>query len=378
MVNDSIKITYLFVSGRKSRTTSKEKYAREFFYSYDYFKNKYKSTEIIEFNDVTKYSKILKKLLSYIDRFLRKILKFPIFMHEIVNLKNFSRIMNTDILVITNDRIGFSILPIMLAKKISRKRYLSSNVFVLGLFSNLGNNFIQKFIQKIVLSFYFSTYDNFIFIGKSEYEFAINYAEKYSNKFEYIPFSIDEKFWTNSKNKKDNDILFIGNDGNRDFEKLNKISTILNELDFVYVTKNIKKEEIKQDNVTLVEGHWNYNFLTDTDIKEFYERSKLTIIPLKDSIQPSGQSVALQSMSIGTPVLISKTKGFWDHTYFKNRENIYFIDGECSAEDWAKRIKEILSNKKELENISRRGEKLIKDNFNLESFNKKMENIVGL
>ena len=133
------------------------------------------------------------------------------------------------------------------------------------------------------------------------------------------------------------------------FDKLNKISKILNELNFVYVTKNIKKEEIKQDNVTLVEGHWNYNFLTDTDIKEFYERSKLTIIPLKDSIQPSGQ--VLLSLCLWYALLISK--GFWDHTYFKNKENIYFIDEECSAEDWAERINEILSNKEELENISK-------------------------
>ena len=38
----------------------------------------------------------------------------------------------------------------------------------------------------------------------------------------------------------------------------------------------------------------------------------MTIIPLKNSIQPSGQSVALQSMACGTPVVITETFGFWD------------------------------------------------------------------
>ena len=39
------------------------------------------------------------------------------------------------------------------------------------------------------------------------------------------------------------------------------------------------------------------------------QESKITIIPLKNTLQPSGQSVALQSMANGTPVLISKTDG---------------------------------------------------------------------
>ena len=43
---------------------------------------------------------------------------------------------------------------------------------------------------------------------------------------------------------------------------------------------------------------------------------------MKDSLQPSGQSVTLQSMSLGIPVLISKTVGFWDFSKFRDEENI--------------------------------------------------------
>ena len=53
----------------------------------------------------------------------------------------------------------------------------------------------------------------------------------------------------------------------------------------------------------------------------FYEQSNLSIIPLKNSLQPSGQSVALQSMSMEVPVLMTKTDGFWDHSVFDNNKN---------------------------------------------------------
>ena len=36
----------------------------------------------------------------------------------------------------------------------------------------------------------------------------------------------------------------------------------------------------------------------------------------------------MQSMSVGTPVIISKTIGFWDNFNFRDYENIYFVEEE--------------------------------------------------
>ena len=43
----------------------------------------------------------------------------------------------------------------------------------------------------------------------------------------FLPFCIDTEFWTDKNNKditKNKNIIFVGNDGNRDFELLDKIS----------------------------------------------------------------------------------------------------------------------------------------------------------
>ena len=147
---------YLFVSGRKNRLNVLEDCAKEFFYSYNFFKDKYIETDVMEFNEVKDYSKLFKKILKLSDRILRKMVKFPIFMSEIVNKTNFNKIINSDVLVITNDRIGCSIIPIMLMSKLRKKKFYTTNVFVLGLFSNLGSGKIQKFFQKCFLNLYFS------------------------------------------------------------------------------------------------------------------------------------------------------------------------------------------------------------------------------
>ena len=107
-----------------------------------------------------------------------------------------------------------------------------------------------------------------------------------------------------------------------------------------------------------------------------YSQSKLTIIPLKNSLQPSGQSVALQSMSMNTPVIITQTDGFWDVENFKHKENIYFID-KNKVSDWEIAIEELENDEKIYQKIQINAKSLIDQKFNTLEFGKNLFNIVG-
>ncbi len=377
MVNKNTNVTYLFVSGRKNRIVSDKIYSKEFFYSYHFVKKYFSNVEILEFNDVKNVYRITANTLKFIDKTLRKITKLPFFMTEIINYVNFKKLYTTDILVATNDRIGLSIMPILFIKKLVFRKQISNNMFVLGLFSNISNSSVIRKIQKIILGLCFRVYDNFIFIGKSEYEYAKENNRKFERKFHYIPFSVDFNFWNTSNLPKKNDdyVLFIGNDGYRDFDKVIKIAKNLQNVNFCFVTNQIKKEDRLPSNVKLIEGHWNYEILSDEELKEIYNNAILTIIPLKDSLQPSGQSVALQSMSSGTPVMISKTSGFWDFDHFTNLENIVFIE-DNSVKNWCMQINSLIKDPNTLKAIANNGLYTIKNYFNLEIFDYKVFDII--
>ena len=111
-------------------------------------------------------------------------------------------------------------------------------MFVLGLFSNISNIYLIKTIQKIILGLCFRVYDNFIFIGKSEYQYALDNNKKFENKFHYIPFSVDFNFLElfNITKKNSDYVLFIGNDGYRDFDKVIEIARNLENINFYFVT----------------------------------------------------------------------------------------------------------------------------------------------
>ena len=104
------------------------------------------------------------------------------------------------------------------------------------------------------------------------------------------------------KFSKRKNILFVGNDGFRDYER-RKLSKLLEDFNFVYVSENINESNLNNKNSDIKNGSWGEPYLTDIDLKIEYQ-AFLTIIPLRNSLQPSGQSVTLQSIACGTPVLI--------------------------------------------------------------------------
>ena len=118
--------------------------------------------------------------------------------------------------------------------------------------------------------------------------------------------------------------------------------------------------------------------MSDYDLKKLYLESFLTIIPLKSSYQPSGQSVALQSMSLGTPVMISKTSGFWDDSSFFDNENIFFIEEEEEVSAWVNKILKVYKDFKLLEKVSNNAKHKVINDYNLYKFDEKIKKITGL
>ena len=118
--------------------------------------------------------------------------------------------------------------------------------------------------------------------------------------------------------------------------------------------------------------------MSDYDLKKLYLESFLTIIPLKNTYQPSGQSVALQSMSLGTPVMISNTSGFWDDSSFFDNENIFFIEEEEEVSAWVNKILKVYKDFKLLEKLSNNAKHKVINDYNLYKFDEKIKNIIGL
>ena len=362
-------ITFVYQSGRKDRLNSKGAFPQEFFYGFEYFKNVFDKYKIIEFNN-----KKFKNIRSLISLFLEKVSGLPFFMQKIINLENYKIFKNSDVIVFTNQRVAISTLPIV--KYLNLYKNNKKIVYVMGLFNVVHKNNIKNFLRRFFIGVFVKNFDHLIFLSKGEYEFVKNNYSKFSSKFSFIPFSVDTTFWKDKNEKrKNNRILFIGNDGKRDYDFAIDLANKLRDFEFIFVTNKIQQSPDLPPNITLHNGSWHENLLTDSDIRNLYNSSCLTIIPLKESLQPSGQSVALQSMSCGTPVMITKTKGFWEIEKFEDQKNIFFISkNEVSI--WAPNIINFFQNYKNDENLKKNIIQTIEENYSLDRFNSEIEKII--
>tara|TARA_B110000444_G_C18833825_1_gene594794 strand:+ start:77 stop:1210 length:1134 start_codon:yes stop_codon:yes gene_type:complete len=374
MTSEKTEITYVFGFGRSKLILSDEKFADEFFYGYFKFLNTDININYIEFEDNSEI-KTPRKILSLISKVLRKISRLSFFMENICSIKNFKILWHTKNIVATNDRIGISLLPFLIIYKLFKVN--KTTVIVMGLLAKQTTNLFSHIIQRILLNIFFSVGNNFIFLSKSECRQAEVSYKKYTDKFHFVPFCIDTSFWKRDEIEKINrtKVLFIGNDGRREYSLVLKIAEALPNYEFILISSNIDKSSIKSPNVELIKGSWNKRVLTDEQLKDFYREGILSIIPIKDTYQPSGQSVALQSMAMNVPVMISDTIGFWDKELFKNNNNIFFVENN-NLNSWKEGIEKILNDNSVRNTVSENGNKTIKKNYDSNYFYTSLNDIL--
>ncbi len=368
-------LTYVFGSGRTIKIKEGTYKAKEFFYSLFYFSEQKMAIELIEMESENFNPTGIKVFLKIIDKILRKLTNLPFYFCEILNKKNLNILVNSNKVVITNDRLAISLLPFLFYIKVFKN--IDIYVIVMGLFSKKKGNIIVNFLQKLFIRILIKLSKNLIFLGKGEYKNSKKNVNKNQAKnFIFLPFSVDYDFWSKDikVNKNNSQIMFIGNDGNRDYEFLINLAKNMSNFNFVFITKNINKIDLPE-NVKLINGSWNDYELNDEEIRFYYQSSFLVINPLLETYQPSGQSVSLQSMAAGTGLLITKTEGFWDNDSFKDEESIFFIE-KNEIDLWKKKINYLHENRDKLNFVVENAKNKIYREYSLDVFNTKLENII--
>ena len=154
-------LTYIYISDRIKRLKSDTNYPKEFFYGYHYLSDKHETVGIIEFEEIED---------SKLDYLLRKLSDLPFFSSKILNDKNYIQISNSDHLLLTNQRVGFSVLPGILKIKLTKR--LKVSVFIMGLFNKKPNYLLKRILRALFIGLFILMMDNLIFLSKGEFNFA--------------------------------------------------------------------------------------------------------------------------------------------------------------------------------------------------------------
>lgn len=136
-------------------------------------------------------------------------------------------------------------------------------------------------------------------------------------------FGVDTRFWTPGEARPREYVLAIGNDGRRDYDTLlAAASTVRAPIRILTLREPPPR---LPGNVSWEPADWYRQVLSDAEVRDLYRRALVVVVPLRDSLQPSGQSVTLQAMACGAPVVLTETKGLWSRATIRHGVNVWLV-----------------------------------------------------
>lgn len=359
-----IKLAISFpLKGRQIRNQTGNK-PKEFYYGSIGLSEKY---NVVMVDSRKEPNGIVLKFLLYFETFINRIISFGFYKSRVyANKKKYKE---QNIIISFTD--FYSLNLGLYYKNIPGQK-------IVGAFHGLSD-IISKF--PIYVKYYVSykirkslkNLDHLIFFGKADMNEAIRIYGLDLNKAHLLKFGIDHLFWTDNYNSEEPiDILCVGSDVNRDYEILKKIRKNIK----IKLLTSKKIDLSINPNISYLRGNLHESEITDEDLRKFYHLSKIILIPLHDVFQPSGYSVALQAMSCGKLVIISKIKGIFDEQFLKDRHNICFVK-PGSPKLLQVSIDEFINNQKIRKKIGVNARKTVVENFTLKHMSSSLEEILN-
>lgn len=214
--------------------------------------------------------------------------------------------------------------------------------------------------------------DHIFFFGLEDKKKSIEFFKIPEKKTSHFNFGVDTNFWVKEKLDQPIDILSIGSDLNRDYEIFKKLKIKYNLTLITKLNVNFLKNK-----ANIIKGSKNTYNLSDIDIRNYYNQSKIIVVPVKETFQPSGNSVTLQAMACGKPVILSNIKGLWDKELLKDFKNIILVSPN-DPKELEDKITLLLKDKRLRDKIGLNAAETARKYFSLERMNRDFNSLLKL
>ncbi|WPD22738.1 MAG: glycosyltransferase family 4 protein [Candidatus Electrothrix scaldis] len=358
-----MRIVYLYLPGRLPRIADlREKtIPTEFFYGAPELEACGHDVEYIDVHDVPTAGKaMIAAELLLKKKYLPAKVYFPVLLGV---KKVLPALSGADMVVATAPGIAFSLAIWQSLGTVKLPR--SFIAIHCGLF-----NYPQRGVRRWISRYLLRQMHTQLF-GEGELEAMQERFQIPSERIQVNCFGVDECFWTPGSNEQQGDyILAVGNDSRRDYELLVQSAQHI-ERKIKILTKRPLPPNLPE-NVEQLQGSWHTREVSDADLRDLYRKAFCVAVLLTDSIQPSGQSVTLQAMACGTPVILTQTKGVWEKSELQHGKNILFTEAG-NAQHFAETARMLSRDPGMRENLSKAGREYIMEHGRIGQFAERLE-----
>tara|TARA_B100001765_G_scaffold145305_2_gene92501 strand:- start:33 stop:1223 length:1191 start_codon:yes stop_codon:yes gene_type:complete len=392
-----VRILYVFTGGRRSRflaVRAGNEAPEEFLYGATYLQSIGYDVDILELSDLSPdktlpiYSELTRR-----NTVLQQATGFTSTSHFFVGALN--TLNQYDVIVAGSDSIAFG-LSHFIAQDAIRPRVfgvLNALLFTQAIIRSepltarirdISRDLYYRFIfgryrkRRQIYRQLLETTSGTIYGDRSGYEMARRMFPEFDKKIHLVAACVDTEFWRPSLTAAQRDtasgtILFMGNDRGRDFELVLQIARHLPHFRFVFVTDRIQPEQVSA-NVTLKQGDWKRNLISDVEIRQIVQDSAIVIVPFKPGEPRTLTTVTMQAMACGKPALVTKTSALWWPTFI-DRQNVWFVhSGKLS--EWCESIERLMRDSVVRQRIGINARRLVERQNNLTVLGSKLDALI--
>jgi hypothetical protein len=215
--------------------------------------------------------------------------------------------------------------------------------------------------------------DHVFFFGEADRREAIRRYGIAPERTSDFLFGVDTDFWCPPEDTvPTGGVVAVGSDPSRDYDTL-LAAEIPTEL--LLLTRLPVRVPPDRTGVSLVRGSLHAGAMTDLELRDLYRSAEIVAVPLHDVWQPTGQSVTMQAMACGRPVVLTRGRGLWDAERFVDGENCILVPpGDRDA--WTHAIRRLNDDPRLRARIGAAARETAAKHFSLERMNDCAEALV--
>lgn len=215
--------------------------------------------------------------------------------------------------------------------------------------------------------------DHLFFMGEADRQEAVRRYAIPPDKTSLFHFGVDTNFWSPADpDRLEEGVLSVGSDPKRDYETL--LAAPISAQTHILTSLAVRVPS-NRPNVHLVSGNFYGSPITDSVLRELYRRAAVVVVPIRDVFQPSGQSVTLQAMACGKPVVLSRTKGLWDPETLISGENCVLVAPHDPA-TLGEAVNRLLKDGPLRQRIGAAARQTVVEKFGLDRMNRCLEHMI--
>ena len=281
------------------------------------------------------------------------------------------KLKNNDVIISFTDGMSLSL-------GLYAKRYINNESILIGGFMRLPDmeNFVRKPFKRYasnLISQSLKNLDHIFFFNDHCMSIIQSQYNVPDNKCDVLNFGVDTDFWCPMKKEKLSGILAVGSDPSRNYNVFKNIK-IKDNITIITSQKLKNLEKIK--NIKIINGDLYKSEITDYKLRELYREAFTVVVPLQDVNQPVGQSVALQAMAVGKPVILTKIKGHWSDSLVSWKNCILVPPNNIASIENA--INKLKNNEDLYKSICLEGRNTVLEKYNLKHMNDSVKNIIEI